>query len=65
MAVILAQALPEVSANRIFDEVLRTRPQAWPNLRILELGDAILRRRANSSLPLPDSTGPSSTGDNI
>jgi predicted protein tyrosine phosphatase len=45
MAVILAQALPEVSANQIFDELLRIRPQAWPNLRILELGDAILSRR--------------------
>ena len=45
MALILAQALPEVSAKRIFGEVLRIRPQAWPNLRILELGDAMLDRR--------------------
>jgi predicted protein tyrosine phosphatase len=45
MTLILAQALPEVSANRIFREVLRIRPQAWPNLRILEFGDAMLGRR--------------------
>jgi predicted protein tyrosine phosphatase len=45
MALILAQALPEVSAKRIFGEVLRIRPQAWPNLRILEFGDAMLYRR--------------------
>jgi hypothetical protein len=34
-----------MSASRIFEEVLRIRPQAWPNLRILEFGDAILGRR--------------------
>jgi predicted protein tyrosine phosphatase len=45
MTLILARALPEVSANRIFEEVLRIRPQAWPNLRILELGDAMLGRQ--------------------
>jgi predicted protein tyrosine phosphatase len=45
VAVILAQALPEVSASHIFHEVLRIRPQAWPNLRILEFGDALLDRR--------------------
>ena len=45
VALILAQALPDVSANRIFEEVLHIRPQAWPNLRMLEIGDAILGRR--------------------
>ncbi len=45
IALILAQSLPDVSAGRIFEEVLRIRPQAWPNLRILELGDAQLNRR--------------------
>jgi predicted protein tyrosine phosphatase len=45
VALILAQSMPEVSANRIFGEVLRIRPQAWPNLRILEFGDAMLNRR--------------------
>jgi len=45
MALILAQALPHTSADRIFEEVLRIRPQAWPNLRILEFGDVELDRQ--------------------
>jgi predicted protein tyrosine phosphatase len=45
MALVLAQALPDVPADRIFEEVLHIRPQAWPNLRILEIGDAMLGRR--------------------
>src|SRR5262249_5564346 len=44
MALILAQALPDTTADRIFKAVLRIRPQAWPNLRILELGEAELNR---------------------
>jgi hypothetical protein len=32
MALILAQALPDASGKQVFDEVLRIRPQAWPNL---------------------------------
>jgi len=45
IALILAQALPGTPAERILEEVLRIRPQAWPNLRILEMGDAQLNRR--------------------
>jgi predicted protein tyrosine phosphatase len=45
MALILAQALPNVSADRILQEVLHSRPQAWPNLLMLEFGDAMLGRR--------------------
>jgi predicted protein tyrosine phosphatase len=45
MALVLAQALPDLPAERIFEEVLHIRPQAWPNLRILEIGDAMLGRR--------------------
>jgi predicted protein tyrosine phosphatase len=44
MALILAQALPDIAGKRIFEEILRIRPQAWPNLRILEIGDAQLGR---------------------
>jgi predicted protein tyrosine phosphatase len=44
-ALILAQALPDTPADHIFEEVLRIRPQAWPNLRMVELGDAALNRR--------------------
>ena len=45
LALILAQALPDVPAHRICEEVLHIRPQAWPNLRMLEFGDAMLDRR--------------------
>jgi predicted protein tyrosine phosphatase len=45
LALILAQACPNVSGVRVFGEVLRTRPQAWPNLRIVEFGDDALGRR--------------------
>jgi predicted protein tyrosine phosphatase len=45
MAVILAQALPASPAGAVFDEVLRIRPGAWPNLRIVELADALLDRQ--------------------
>jgi predicted protein tyrosine phosphatase len=44
MSLILAQALPDRPAAAILDEVLRIRPQTWPNLRILEFGDRLLAR---------------------
>ena len=44
MALILAQALPRRSAAEILAEVFRIRGKAWPNLRILEMGDAMLGR---------------------
>ena len=44
MLLILAQAQPELAANAVADEILNIRPQAWPNLRIIELGDAELGR---------------------
>jgi predicted protein tyrosine phosphatase len=44
MALLLAQGLPGIEAERVFGEVLRIRPQAWPNLRIVEMGDALLGR---------------------
>jgi predicted protein tyrosine phosphatase len=44
MALILAQALPQVPAARILAHVVSIRPQAWPNLRILEIGDVLLAR---------------------
>jgi predicted protein tyrosine phosphatase len=42
MALILAQGLRDLSARQVLQEVLRVRPKAWPNLRIIELGDALL-----------------------
>ena len=42
LALIVAQALPDAAAAAIFEHILHIRPQAWPNLRILEHGDAAL-----------------------
>jgi len=42
---ILAQTRPDRSAEEVLLAVVRQRPRAWPNLRILELGDALLERR--------------------
>lgn len=44
MALILAQGRPDVPAEAILAEVLRIRDKAWPNLRMLEMGDAMLGR---------------------
>jgi predicted protein tyrosine phosphatase len=43
-ALILMQANPEWPANIALDAVAAIRPRAWPNLLILELGDALLGR---------------------
>jgi hypothetical protein len=43
----LAQASPERSARDVLDYVAQIRPRAWPNLRILELGDELLGRNGN------------------
>ncbi len=44
MALILAQHRPDLPADAILAEVLRIRGKAWPNLRMLEMGDAMLGR---------------------
>jgi predicted protein tyrosine phosphatase len=44
MILIVAQARPAVPAAAIAQEILRMRPKAWPNLRIIEMGDAMLGR---------------------
>jgi predicted protein tyrosine phosphatase len=43
-ALLLAQAYPARDAADIFAEIGRLRPQAWPNLLLLELGEAALGR---------------------
>jgi predicted protein tyrosine phosphatase len=43
-ALILMQANPEWSASAALDAVAAIRPLAWPNLLILEIGDALLGR---------------------
>ncbi len=43
-SLILAQAHPDRPAHEVLDSVAQLRPRAWPNLRILEFGDALLDR---------------------
>jgi predicted protein tyrosine phosphatase len=45
MALILAQARPDRPAREAFAEVRRIRPRLWPNLHVIELGDALLGRK--------------------
>jgi predicted protein tyrosine phosphatase len=45
VALSLAQTMPAMAPGDIAAEVLRLRPTAWPNLRIIELGDGLLDRR--------------------
>ena len=44
-ALILAQMHPDRPAGEALERVAQLRPRAWPNLRILEFGDAILGRK--------------------
>ena len=44
MALILAQALPEELADAVLERVHALREKAWPNLRPVEIGDAMLGR---------------------
>jgi predicted protein tyrosine phosphatase len=45
MTLLLAQAQPELSAPDILSQVLHIRERAWPNLRILALGEEQLGRK--------------------
>jgi predicted protein tyrosine phosphatase len=47
MMLILAQARPDVPARDIVSHVVDIRARAWPNLRILELGDKLLGRKGD------------------
>lgn len=44
MILIVAQARPDLPAAAIVQEVFRIRAKAWPNLRLIEMGDALLGR---------------------
>ncbi|MGO9544220.1 MAG: tyrosine phosphatase family protein [Rhodomicrobium sp.] len=44
MALLLAQAQPELGAGDVLAQVLHIREKAWPNLRILALGEEQLGR---------------------
>lgn len=41
---VLAQARPDRTASELLAEIVRIRPLAWPNLRLVELGDAVMAR---------------------
>jgi predicted protein tyrosine phosphatase len=41
---LLAQSNPTRAAHDVVGQVIRLRPRAWPNLRIIEMGDALLGR---------------------
>jgi predicted protein tyrosine phosphatase len=41
---LLAQRDPGRDPEDIVGQIVRARPQAWPNLRILEIGDEMLGR---------------------
>ena len=45
LALILARLRSDLPAPQILAEVLRVRRHAWPNLRLIELGDAALARQ--------------------
>jgi predicted protein tyrosine phosphatase len=45
MTLLLAQAQPGLTATEVLAQVLHIRPKAWPNLRILTLGEEQLDRR--------------------
>lgn len=47
MALLIAQAMPDRAGDAIFADVLQIRPQIWPNLRIIELGDHRLGRNGD------------------
>jgi len=44
---VLASTCPHMSAAQIVEEMKRIRADAWPNLRMLEIGDTLLRRRGS------------------
>lgn len=44
MLLLLAQARPDLTAEALTAELVRIRPQAWPNLRIVNFGDELLGR---------------------
>jgi len=44
MLMILAQAHPQESEDEIVDRLMRIRPQAWPNSRMIAFADTLLAR---------------------
>jgi predicted protein tyrosine phosphatase len=49
MALLLAQAMPDVPASDVMTRIVRIREKAWPNLRILTFGEEQLGRKGELS----------------
>jgi predicted protein tyrosine phosphatase len=49
MALLLAQALPDVPASDVMARIVLIREKAWPNLRILMFGEEQLGRKGELS----------------
>jgi predicted protein tyrosine phosphatase len=49
MTMILTQAFPHESEDAIVDRLLRIRPQAWPNSRMIGFADELLGRQGRLS----------------
>jgi predicted protein tyrosine phosphatase len=49
MTLLLAMAQPKLGAGEVLGQVLHIRDKAWPNLRILTLGEEMLGRRGEFS----------------
>src|SRR5439155_197588 len=47
LVLLLAQARPSLPAEALASEILRIRPNVWPNLRVIELGGRMLHRRGD------------------
>jgi predicted protein tyrosine phosphatase len=44
MSILLAEARPETDEDAIFAHIREIRPQAWPNSRMIAIGDELLGR---------------------
>ena len=44
MTTLLAMSDPAMSEDGLFERLVAIRPQAWPNLRMIEFADAMLAR---------------------
>ena len=52
MAILLAQTAPSESETRVFEQVLKLRPQAWPNSLMIAFADEQLQRQGRLTAAL-------------
>jgi predicted protein tyrosine phosphatase len=52
MAMLLAQAAPSASETRVFERLLKLRPQAWPNSLMIAFADEQLQRQGRLTAAL-------------